>query len=224
MGWQGLDSGSAPHLFRGNAVGVGTQPVAVQREHGWARYRCLRFAGAEGEISPATANADIWWCQGFSEPEAGSDLASLKTAAVRDGADYIVNGQKTWTTLAQHAEWIFCLVRTDASAQKRQAGISFLLIDLATPGITVRPIKLIDGSVEVNEVFFDNVPRTCGESCRRGEQGLGLRQVPARQRTHGGHTGRVLQNPCRHGKREGAGGPRRKRHTPRGSVVRGSVG
>ncbi|MBP2524996.1 MAG: acyl-CoA dehydrogenase family protein [Rhodococcus qingshengii] len=106
---------------------------------------------------PATANADIWWCQGFSEPEAGSDLASLKTAAVRDGADYIVNGQKTWTTLAQHAEWIFCLVRTDASAQKRQAGISFLLIDLATPGITVRPIKLIDGSVEVNEVFFDNV-------------------------------------------------------------------
>nr|WP_206038410.1 acyl-CoA dehydrogenase family protein [Rhodococcus sp. HNM0569] len=106
---------------------------------------------------PATANLDIWWCQGFSEPEAGSDLASLKTRAVRDGDDYIVNGQKTWTTLAQYADWIFCLVRTDPDAPKRQAGISFLLIDMNTPGITVRPIKLIDGGHEVNEVFFENV-------------------------------------------------------------------
>lgn len=106
---------------------------------------------------PATANLDIWWCQGFSEPEAGSDLASLKTRAVRDGGDYIVNGQKTWTTLAQHADWIFALVRTDPNAPKRQAGISFLLIDMKTPGVTVRPIKLIDGGYEVNEVFFEDV-------------------------------------------------------------------
>jgi alkylation response protein AidB-like acyl-CoA dehydrogenase len=105
---------------------------------------------------PATANLDIWWCQGFSEPEAGSDLASLKTRAVRDGADYIVNGQKTWTTLGQHADWIFCLVRTNPDV-KKQAGISMLLIDMQTPGITVRPIKLIDGSYEVNEVFFEDV-------------------------------------------------------------------
>ncbi|MDO1479623.1 acyl-CoA dehydrogenase family protein [Rhodococcus ruber] len=106
---------------------------------------------------PATANLDIWWCQGFSEPEAGSDLASLKTRAVRDGDDYIVNGQKTWTTLAQHADCIFCLVRTDPDAPKKQAGISMLLIDMNTPGLTVRPIKLVDGSYEVNEVFFENV-------------------------------------------------------------------
>ncbi|WP_182359913.1 acyl-CoA dehydrogenase family protein [Tomitella gaofuii] len=106
---------------------------------------------------PATANLDIWWCQGFSEPEAGSDLASLKTRAVRDGDSYIVNGQKTWTTLGQHADWIFCLVRTDPDAPKKQAGISFLLIDMKTPGITVRPIKLIDGGHEVNEIFFEDV-------------------------------------------------------------------
>ncbi|MFC4605724.1 acyl-CoA dehydrogenase family protein [Rhodococcus kronopolitis] len=106
---------------------------------------------------PGTANLDIWWCQGFSEPEAGSDLASLKTSAVRDGDDYIVNGQKTWTTLGQYADWIFCLVRTDPNAPKRQAGISFLLIDMKTPGVTVRPIKLIDGGYEVNEVWFEDV-------------------------------------------------------------------
>jgi alkylation response protein AidB-like acyl-CoA dehydrogenase len=105
---------------------------------------------------PATANADIWWCQGFSEPNAGSDLASLKTSAVRDGDGYVLNGQKTWTTYAQYADWIFCLVRTDPTVRKQQ-GISFLLIDLSTAGVTVRPIRLIDGGYEVNEVFFDNV-------------------------------------------------------------------
>ncbi|MGM7646941.1 acyl-CoA dehydrogenase family protein [Nocardia sp. JW2] len=105
---------------------------------------------------PPTANLDIWWCQGFSEPEAGSDLASLRTTAVRDGDSYVVNGQKTWTTMGQWADWIFCLVRTDPNA-KKQAGISFLLIELTSPGITVRPIELIDGGFEVNEVFFDNV-------------------------------------------------------------------
>ncbi|HEV7205338.1 MAG TPA: acyl-CoA dehydrogenase family protein [Jatrophihabitans sp.] len=105
---------------------------------------------------PKTANLDIWWCQGFSEPNAGSDLASLKTTAVREGDEYVVNGQKTWTTLGQWADWIFCLVRTDPDA-KKQRGISFLLIDMATPGVTVRPIQLIDGGHEVNEVFFENV-------------------------------------------------------------------
>ncbi len=106
---------------------------------------------------PPTASLDIWWCQGFSEPEAGSDLASLRTTAVRDGDSYIVNGQKTWTTLGQWADWIFCLVRTDPQAPKRQAGISFLLFDMKTPGITVRPIKTIDGGHEVNELFFSDV-------------------------------------------------------------------
>ena len=105
---------------------------------------------------PGIANLDVWWCQGFSEPGAGSDLASLRTAAKREGDHYIVNGQKTWTTLAQHADWIFCLVRTDLHA-KKQEGISFLLIDMSTPGITVRPIVTIDGGREVNEVFFDDV-------------------------------------------------------------------
>jgi alkylation response protein AidB-like acyl-CoA dehydrogenase len=104
----------------------------------------------------ATANLDIWWSQGFSEPDAGSDLASLRTTAVRAGDEYVVNGQKTWTTLGQYGDWIFCLVRTDPDV-KKQAGISFLLIDMASPGVTVRPIELIDGGHEVNEVWFEDV-------------------------------------------------------------------
>jgi alkylation response protein AidB-like acyl-CoA dehydrogenase len=103
-----------------------------------------------------TANLDIWWSQGFSEPDAGSDLASLRTSAVRDGDHYVVNGQKTWTTLGQYGDWIFCLVRTDP-AVKKQAGISFLLVDMTSPGVTVRPIELIDGGHEVNEVWFSDV-------------------------------------------------------------------
>ncbi|MGH7036796.1 MAG: acyl-CoA dehydrogenase family protein, partial [Stellaceae bacterium] len=105
---------------------------------------------------PRMAALDDWWCQGFSEPGAGSDLAALRTSARREGDFYIVNGQKIWTTLAQHADWIFCLVRTDREA-KKQEGISFLLIDMKTPGITVRPIITIEGGHEVNEVFFDEV-------------------------------------------------------------------
>ena len=105
---------------------------------------------------PRIANLDDWWCQGFSEPGSGSDLASLETSAKRVNGNYVVNGQKTWTTAAQYADWIFCLVRTDPAA-KKQEGISFILIDMKTPGITVRPIVTIDGGREVNEVFFDDV-------------------------------------------------------------------
>ncbi len=105
---------------------------------------------------PPTAALDIWWCQGFSEPDAGSDLAGLRTTAVRDGDVYVVNGQKTWTTLGQHADWIFLLVRTDPAA-KKQSGISFLLVDMSTPGIELRPIQLLDGGHEVNEVFLTDV-------------------------------------------------------------------
>ncbi|KAB2913699.1 MAG: pimeloyl-CoA dehydrogenase large subunit [Hyphomicrobiaceae bacterium] len=105
---------------------------------------------------PRMAALDDWWCQGFSEPGAGSDLAGLKTTAVRKGDHYVVNGQKTWTTLAQYADWIFCLCRTDPSA-KKQLGISFLVFPMNSPGITVRPIVTMDGGREVNEVFFDDV-------------------------------------------------------------------
>ena len=106
---------------------------------------------------PRILSADDWWCQGYSEPGAGSDLAGLRTRAVRDGDDYVVTGQKTWTTSAQWADWIFCLVRTDPDAPKPQQGISFLLIDMRSPGVEVRPIVTIDGGQEVNDVFFDGV-------------------------------------------------------------------
>jgi len=105
---------------------------------------------------PRMLNLDDWWCQGFSEPGAGSDLAGLKTKAVLEGDHWVINGQKTWTTLAQHADWIFVLARTDFAA-KKQEGISFFLVDMKTPGITVRPIITIEGGHEVNEVFFDDV-------------------------------------------------------------------
>jgi len=106
---------------------------------------------------PPIYKGEVLWCQGYSEPGAGSDLAALKTRAVRDNGHYVVSGQKIWTTLAHYADWIFCLVRTDAGGGKRQEGISFLLIDMTSPGITVRPITLLDGGLEVNEVFFDDV-------------------------------------------------------------------
>ncbi|MDW5442233.1 acyl-CoA dehydrogenase family protein [Polaromonas sp. SM01] len=105
---------------------------------------------------PGIASGEVWWSQGYSEPGSGSDLASVKCRAERQGDNYIVNGQKTWTTLGQYGEWIFCLVRT-ATSGKPQTGISFLLIDMKSPGVTVRPIVLLDGEAEVNEVWFDNV-------------------------------------------------------------------
>jgi alkylation response protein AidB-like acyl-CoA dehydrogenase len=113
-------------------------------------------AAQQQRFLPKIMAAEEWWCQGYSEPGAGSDLASLKTRAVRDGDHYIVNGQKTWTTLGQYADWIFCLVRTDPEA-KKQSGISFLLIDMKTPGVTVRPIITLDGAHEVNEVWLEDV-------------------------------------------------------------------
>jgi alkylation response protein AidB-like acyl-CoA dehydrogenase len=105
---------------------------------------------------PRILSGEDWWCQGYSEPGAGSDLANVQTSAVRDGDHYVVNGQKTWTTLGQYADKIFCLVRTSKEG-KPQQGISFLLIDMNTPGIEVRPIMLIDGEPEVNEVWFTDV-------------------------------------------------------------------
>ena len=119
---------------------------------------------------PRIANIDDWWCQGFSEPGAGSDLASLKTTAVRDGDHYVLNGQKIWTTQAQHADWMFGLFRTDNSGKKQQ-GITFLLLDMKTSGLTVRPIETIDGEHDANEVFFDDV-RVPVEN-RIGEEGKG---------------------------------------------------
>ena len=109
------------------------------------------------QFLPRIREGDDFWVQGYSEPGAGSDLAAVKTRAERVGDHYVINGQKIWTTLGQHGDWIFCLVRTDPHAEKRQEGISFILIDMNTPGITVRPLILMDGGHEVNEIFFDNV-------------------------------------------------------------------
>ena len=124
----------------------------------------LRF-GTEAQkkrFLPRIYDGEDFWCQGYSEPGSGSDLASLKTRAERRkddkfGDHYVVNGQKIWTTLGHYADWIFCLVRTDSNMSKKQEGISFLLMDMKTPGITVRPLMLMDGGHEVNEVFFDDV-------------------------------------------------------------------
>jgi alkylation response protein AidB-like acyl-CoA dehydrogenase len=119
----------------------------------------LRF-GTEAQkrrFLPRIYHGEDFWCQGYSEPGSGSDLASLKTKARKEQDHYVVNGQKIWTTLAHYADWIFCLVRTDPNTERRQEGISFLLMDMKTPGITVRPLMLMDGAHEVNEVFFDDV-------------------------------------------------------------------
>jgi alkylation response protein AidB-like acyl-CoA dehydrogenase len=132
----------------------------------------LRFGTPQQKqhFLPRIYNGDDFWCQGYSEPGSGSDLASLSTRATRQGDHYVVNGQKTWTTLAHYADWIFCLVRTDSGA-KKQEGISFLLIDMRTPGITVRPLRLMDGGHEVNEVFLDDVKVPVDQ--RVGEEGMG---------------------------------------------------
>ncbi|WP_326522863.1 acyl-CoA dehydrogenase family protein [Sphingomonas sp.] len=143
-------------LAEENYLGWGPEPIPF---NSWMLGPILAHFGSDEqkrEFLPKLADADIWFCQGFSEPGSGSDLASLKTSAVRDGDHYVVNGQKIWTSTAHVADWIFCLVRTDPAA-KPQRGISFLLIDLKTPGITVRPIHSMDRHPHLNEVFFDNV-------------------------------------------------------------------
>lgn len=124
----------------------------------------------KAKFLPRILSSEDWWCQGYSEPGSGSDLASLKTRAELDGDEYVINGSKIWTTYAQFADWIFCLVRTDSSGRK-QEGITFLLIDMKTPGITVRPIETIDNFHHLNEVFFDDV-RVPVEN-RIGEEGKG---------------------------------------------------
>ena len=138
---------------------------------------------------PAIANLDLWFCQGFSEPGAGSDLASLKTMAVCEGDQYRITGQKIWTTYAHEADWIFCLVRTDTSGRKQQ-GISFVLIDMATPGISVRPIPTIDGYHHVNEVFFEDVRVPAANLV--GEEGRGwdyAKYLLGQERTSMGNVG-----------------------------------
>lgn len=132
----------------------------------------MAFGNAEqkARFLPRIREGLDWWCQGYSEPGSGSDLASLRCRAERSGEHYVVNGQKTWTTLAQHADWIFCLVRT-APDRRPQQGISFLLIDMKSPGVTVRPIVSLDGEIEVNEVWFEDV-RVPAENLV-GEENLG---------------------------------------------------
>ncbi len=158
VAWGGRDWSAVQHYFWLDEMQQANVPPPLGFNTSMVGPVIAEFGSAaqKQRFLPATANLDIWWCQGFSEPGAGSDLASLRTSARRHGDAYIVNGQKTWTTLAQYADWIFCLVRTDPAA-KKQEGISFLLIDMRTPGITVRPIQTIDGGREVNEVFFDDV-------------------------------------------------------------------
>ncbi len=136
--------GGAPRL-----VPFGLKMVAPVIINFGSRWQQERFL-------PKILSGEEWWCQGYSEPGSGSDLASLRTKAVRQGDSYILNGQKTWNTLGQYADWIFCLVRTDPAA-KAQRGISFLLVDMKSPGITVRPIVTLDGAHEVNEIWFEDV-------------------------------------------------------------------
>ncbi|MEQ8651374.1 MAG: acyl-CoA dehydrogenase family protein [Kiloniellales bacterium] len=145
------------HIFDEEAAQAGA-PIIVPFGVSMVAPVILKFGSEEQKrhYLPRILSLEDWWCQGYSEPGSGSDLASLRTKAERVGDHYIVNGQKTWTTLGQHANWIFCLVRTDPDAKKQQ-GISFLLIDMATPGVTVRPIILLEGEHEVNEVWFEDV-------------------------------------------------------------------
>ncbi|KZC38526.1 MULTISPECIES: acyl-CoA dehydrogenase family protein [Rhodanobacter] len=118
----------------------------------------MRFGSSaqQQRFLPRILDGSAWWCQGYSETGSGSDLASLRMRAEREGDDYVLNGQKVWNTLGQYADWIFCLVRTDTEC-KPQRGISFVLVDMKSPGITVRPTRLMDGTYEVNEIWFDNV-------------------------------------------------------------------
>lgn len=140
-------------LYKADAIDAGWQGLHM------AAPVIIAFGSEEQKQRhlPPMRSGEVYWCQGFSEPNAGSDLASVKTTAILDGDEYVVNGQKIWTSEAQHAQWGFFLVRTDPAAEKPQRGISFLLLDMSTPGITVRQIDQIDGGDELNEVFLENV-------------------------------------------------------------------
>ncbi len=157
--WGGTDWNPVQRYLFEEECGYAAAPPLVPFGLAMCGPVLIRF-GSEAQkrrFLPRIRDGVDFWCQGYSEPGSGSDLASLKTRAVRSGAHYVVNGQKTWTTLAHYADWIFCLVRTGDAAGKKQEGISFLLVDMATRGITVRPLMLMDGGHEVNEVFFDDV-------------------------------------------------------------------
>ena len=152
-GWNSIQK----HLFEEECARAGAPRVAPFGPVMVAPV-IMTFGNTEQQqrFLPGIASGEVWWSQGYSEPGSGSDLASVKTRAERQGHNYVVNGQKTWTTLGQYGDWIFCLVRTSTSG-KPQTGISFLLIDMKSPGVSVHPIVLLDGEAEVNEVFFDNV-------------------------------------------------------------------
>jgi alkylation response protein AidB-like acyl-CoA dehydrogenase len=152
-GWSVVEQ----HIFEEEGAAAGAPPQLAFSVRMVAPV-LMAFANAAQQdyFLPRILAGEDWWCQGYSEPGSGSDLASLRTSAVRRGDHYLVNGQKTWNTLGQHADWIFCLVRTSSELRPQQ-GISFLLIDMKTPGVTVRPIITLDGEHEINDIFFDNV-------------------------------------------------------------------
>ena len=156
VGRPGLDGAAAAYLGRGDGAAHVPPPLAFNAAMVGPVIATFGSEELKQRFLPPTANLDIWWCQGFSEPNAGSDLASLTTRAVRDGDSYVINGQKTWTTLAPVGGLDLLPGRTDPEA-KKQLGISFVLVDMKSPGVTVRPIRLIDGGYEVNEVFFNDV-------------------------------------------------------------------
>jgi alkylation response protein AidB-like acyl-CoA dehydrogenase len=157
--WGGTDWNVVQRYIFEEACGYAGTPPLVPFGLTMCAAVLLKFgtAAQKQRFLPRIYHGEDFWCQGYSEPGSGSDLASLSTRAVRRGDRYVVTGQKTWTTLAHMADWIFCLVRTDPGLERRQDGISFLLVDMSTPGITVRPLRLMDGGHEVNEVFFDDV-------------------------------------------------------------------
>ena len=153
-GWTSVQK----HIFQTEMANANT-PVIIPFGLGMVGPIVYTFGNDEqkARFLPDILESNVWWCQGYSEPGSGSDLASLKTRAEKKGDHFIVNGTKFWTTLGQYADWIFCLVRTTTDVARRQEGISFLLIDMQTPGVSVKPIITIDGTHEVNEVHFEDV-------------------------------------------------------------------
>jgi len=145
------------HIFEEERADIGAPPQNAFSLRMLAPVLMAFANSAQAEyFLPRIIAGEDWWCQGYSEPGSGSDLASLRTSAVRHGDHYLVNGQKTWNTWGQYADWIFCLVRTGTEGRPQQ-GISFLLIDMKSPGITLKPITMLDGEHEINEIWFDNV-------------------------------------------------------------------